>query len=224
MDDDLVAQFVAITEASAARAQQYLKISDGNMEQAVELYFSTGGIDLEGPASAPAATSDPPAGPSHFTQPSTQRPSRRNNTGVVNLDSDEEMEVDDDDGDPVITGYRSRQAGGAPRSASRTPANATPPNPQSHQYEDEDAAMARRLQEEIYAGGDMGGSAAEAGYRAPIARTRETLVGPEPYDLTDRDQLRAAVQEQMRARQHYRQRGGCMLSSWSEILLTAFRP
>ena len=211
MDDDLVAQFVAITEASAVRAHQYLKISDGNMEQAVELYFSTGGIDLEGPSSTPAAASDPPAGPSYHTrlsQPST----RRNDRGVVNLDSDEEMEVDDDDEDPVITGYRSRRTVESQEAPSRTPGNAIPPIPQSHQYEDEDAAMARRLQEEIYAGGDMGGSAAEEGYRAPIARTRETLVGPEAYDLTDRDDMRAAVNEQMRARQYYRQRGGCILT------------
>lgn len=211
MDDDLVAQFVGITEASAVKAQQYLRISDGNMEQAVELYFSTGGIDLEGPSSStPAFTSDPPAEPSHQTRPLIQRPTPSHDAGVVNLDSDEEIEVDDDDDDPVITGYRSRQPVGAPRSANRTPANATPPLPQSHQYEDEDAAMARRLQEEIYAGGDAGGGMAEGGYRAPIARTRETLVGPEPYDLADRDDLRAAVNEQMRARQFYRQRGECM--------------
>lgn len=214
MDDDLVAQFVGITEASAVKAQQYLRISDGNMEQAVELYFSTGGVDLEGPSSStPAFTSDPPAEPSHHTRPSTQRPTPRNDAGVVNLDSDEEIEVlDDDDEDPVITGYRSRHTVEAPRSASRTPANATPPIPQSHQHEDEDAAMARRLQEEIYAGGETGGGMAEGGYRAPIARTRETLVGPEPYDLADRDDLQAAVSEQMRARQFYRQRGGCMSS------------
>ena len=204
MDDDLVAQFVAITEASADRAQQYLRISDGNMEQAVELYFSTGGIDLEGPSSTPAVASDPPAQPPHHTQPSTQPPSRRTDTGVVNLDSEEEIEVDDDDDEPVITGYRSRQPAGAP---SRTPTNATPPIPGSHQFEDGDAAMARRLQEEIYAGGDMSGGMAEGGYRAPIARTRETLVGPEPYDLTDGGDLRAAVDEQMRARRFYRQRG-----------------
>lgn len=224
MDDDLVAQFVGITEASAGKAQQYLRISDGNMEQAVELYFSTGGIDLEGPSSqTPAFASDPPAEPSQDTRPITQRPAPRNDASVVNLDSDEEVEVDDDDDDPVITGYRSRQPLGAPRSANRTPANATPLIPQLHQYEDEDAAMARRLQEEIYAGGDAGGGMAEGGYRAPIARTRETLVGPEPYDVADRDDLRAAVTEQMRARQFYRQRGECM-SSPRRILLIDFRP
>ncbi|MCJ1471849.1 hypothetical protein MMC13_000490 [Lambiella insularis] len=202
-DDDLVAHFVSITEAPADRAQQYLRISDGNIEQAVELYFSTGGVNLEGPPSTPAQTSQPPEEAQPSQHSTRQHPS---SAGViVNLDSDEGEGVEDDE-DPVITGYRSRP-GGDSRSANRTPVRGTPPLPQPSFLEDEDAAMARRMQEEIYAGGDMSGGLDAEGYRAPIARTRETLVGPGAYDLTNGDDLRAAVAEQMQARTHFAQRG-----------------
>lgn len=202
-DDDLVAQFVGITEAPADRAQQYLRISDGNIEQAVELYFSTGGVDLEGPSSStPAQASQPSA----ESQP-PQRSTRQNPVSagrIVNLDSDEDEGIEDDE-DPIITGFRSRP-GGVLRSASRTPGTGTPTLPQPSDLEDEDAAMARRMQDEIYAGGDLSGVPGVEGYRAPIARTTETLVGPEAYDLTNRNDLRAAVEEQIQARRHFAQR------------------
>ncbi|MCJ1387813.1 hypothetical protein MMC18_000656 [Xylographa bjoerkii] len=204
-EDDLVAQFVGITESTADRAQQYLRLSDGNIQQAVELYFSTDGVDLEGPSRTPAQTSAPlPEPVSQPSRRSTERQARMSVGGVVNLDSDDEITDDDE---PIITGTRSRQPGGVAISANRAPASGTPPVLQPSYLEDEDAAMARRMQEEIYAGGDMGGAIDAEGYRAPMARTTETLVGPESYDLTDREDLRAAVEEQVRARRDYRQRG-----------------
>lgn len=54
-----------------------------------------------------------------------------------------------------------------------------------------DAAMAQRLQEELYAGGDSADNV-----RAPIARTTETLVGPGADDYGDFD----SVLSQFRAR------------------------
>ena len=213
-EDDLVAQFVGITESSADRAQQYLRISDGNIEQAVELYFSTGGINLEGPSSTAAQTSAPP--PEFVSQPSrrsTERQARVNVGGVVNLDSDEELTDDDE---PIITGTRSRQPGGLTNSANRSPASGTPVIRPSY-LENDDAAMARRMQEEIYAGGDMAGITGAEGYRAPMARTTETLVGPESYDLTDPADLQAAVGEQMRARRQYGQRSMFIAVLTSEI-------
>ena len=207
MDDDLVAQFVAITESSPERAQQYLRLSDGNIEQAVELFFSTSGIDLEGPTSTATQTPQPPPVPLE-TRPSTRQPPRVNSGGIVDLDSDAEIEVaDDDDDEPVITGYSTRRAEGVSQAADYRPTHGPPPIPKTNQSEDEDAAMARRMQEEIYAGGDVSGMMDAEGYRAPIARTRETLIGPESYDLTDQDDLQAAVEEQMQARRRLAQRG-----------------
>ncbi|MCJ1282032.1 hypothetical protein MMC26_001355 [Xylographa opegraphella] len=204
-EDDLVAQFVGITESSADRAQQYLRLSDGNIEQAVELYFSTGGVDLEGPPSSLTQTSVPPPEPASLSSgQSTERQARTSVGGVVNIDSDDEKTDNDE---VVITGTRSRHGGGVAIPANRLPASGTPPGLQPSYLEDEDAAMARRMQEEIYAGGDMGRVIDTEGYRAPMARTTETLVGPESYDLTDREDIRAAVEEQMRARRGYRPRG-----------------
>lgn len=70
-------------------------------------------------------------------------------------------------------------------------------------YED-DAAMARRLQEEAYGGGGSGGGGGGLNHniddddvRAPMARTTETLVGPEAdFD----DDMHANILGQLRAR------------------------
>lgn len=82
--------------------------------------------------------------------------------------------------------------------------------PQSSTVED-DEAMARRLQEEMYGGGGSsagasGGVDAE-GYRAPIARTIETLVGGpgmEDYNMEDPADRESAILSQLRAREQAR--------------------
>lgn len=47
MSDDAVAQFMAITSAEAETAQQYLQAADFSLEQAIELYFASGGASVE---------------------------------------------------------------------------------------------------------------------------------------------------------------------------------
>ncbi|KAF3392334.1 UBX domain-containing protein 5 [Talaromyces pinophilus] len=93
-------------------------------------------------------------------QPLSAAASRPNNRG------DNAIHIDSDDEDITIDETRSS----AP---SRQPAEST--------FED-DAAMARRLQEEMYAGG-------ADDVRAPIARTTETLVGPGAEGYGDFDPL-----------------------------------
>lgn len=100
------------------------------------------------------------------------RPSRPSNlqdeSGVVQIDSDT-----DDDARPAQT--RPAQAAGGPP------------------FED-DAAMARRLQEEMYGERTAGD---EDEVRAPMARTTETLVGPEAdFD----DDMHSHILNQLRAR------------------------
>lgn len=46
-DSELVAQFSSITSATPELAQQYLSVSDNNLEQAIALYFESGGVSLE---------------------------------------------------------------------------------------------------------------------------------------------------------------------------------
>lgn len=79
----------------------------------------------------------------------------------------------------------------------------TPPRPQQNVEDDE--AMARRLQEEIYGAGGAGSGAAGLGedeVRAPMERRTETLVGPGadwgPDDQDD--QLDAMVRDQLARR------------------------
>lgn len=158
---DTVADFVSITGATTDRAQQYLTLSDDNLEQAIQLFFETGGVDM---------------GASLPTQPSAQTQASRtaysnNPDGTVTIDSD-----GDGDSDVMVTDSR--------------------PIAGDHSMED-DEAMARRLQEEAYGSGGVGGSGFDE-VRAPMARTTETLVGPDaswgPHDL------QSAVADQLASR------------------------
>ncbi|KAK3066402.1 UBX domain protein Ubx2, partial [Teratosphaeriaceae sp. CCFEE 6253] len=161
--DDQISTFVAFTEGTPAQAQQYLRLTDGNVEQAVELFFSN--PDLGATAPAPA-------------QPALPLQSNRDNP--INLDDDE---VEDDDGEMTGSG----PAGG-------------------HSVED-DEAMARRLQEEMYgSGGGGGGGAGDVdaeGVRAPMARRTEALVGPDADwggSSNNSDAMNAAVFDQLQRR------------------------
>lgn len=118
--------------------------------------------------------------------PSTSEPRRaghEDESGVVHVDSDDDVTVD--------------ESRSAPQSQ---PA-------QGLDFED-DEAMARRLQEELYgsAGAGGGGEDNSEGVRAPMARTTETLVGPED-DFGD-DDMQSNILSQLRARQQ----GGSMSS------------
>lgn len=213
MDEDAIAQFAGITGSTPAIAAQYLRLADNHTEQAIELFFANDGANLE-PSSAPPRSPHPPPIPSSSTRPAAHRRGYQDEEGVVHLDSDQEDEdfIDDDD-DVEVTGHASRRgpAGGRPASALQTPSSATPPNGPSRTVDD-DEAMARRMQEEIYGGAGADGRGSEAldehGYRAPLARTTETLVGPDSFDPSNADEMRAAVMQQMAARrQQPRQRG-----------------
>lgn len=97
--------------------------------------------------------------PSHTTAPASLPSQPAHN--AIPVDSDDDLLVDE--------------------SRSSAPAR---PRAADGDLED-DAAMARRLQEELYSGGDP--SADEV--RAPIARTTETLVGPGAESYGDLDPL-----------------------------------
>ena len=166
MADDDISQFTGITGADAAKATQYLTIADHNLEQAIQLYFESGGVDLgtalpsEQPTNTPATAANP-----------------------ISIDDD------DNNSNPAHTGAA------------------------SHSVED-DEAMARRLQDEMY--GSMGGAPGavgddidpETGVRAPMARTTETLAGPNASWQDDPEGMRAAIAEQLAARQQRRQNPG----------------
>jgi hypothetical protein len=158
MDDENVLNFCGITSCDPDKAAQYLRLTDGNLEQAIQLFFDSPGL-----ADAPSAPSQPSA-----TASSAQNP--------INVDSDDDMDFDP------------------------APQGTAPPTRAPPALED-DEAMARRLQEEMYGGGASGGAGADE-VRAPIGRRVETLVGPGsnwgPAD--DEEDLDAMVQEQLARR------------------------
>lgn len=160
----MVAQFTEVTGSTPELAIQYLQLTDFNIEQATMLYFENGGAPL---TEEPVPSSSAPHRTPHTS--GYEDPS-----GVVHIDSDDDVIIDETRSAP-----QNRPAQPAPVSGSM--------------FED-DEAMARRLQEELYSGGDS-----TDGVRAPMARTTETLVGPED-DFGDGD-MHANILSQLRSRQ-----------------------
>ena len=197
MDDEAISQFITFTSSTPEKAAQYLTFADGDLQGALDLYFANEGVDLQ----APAPTSTQPLPTSSVANPSTAQTGsepryHQDRHGVVHIDSGSEDEDFVDEDEPV-----QRSSHRHPAPALNTPPTATPPNASAY---DDDEAMARRLQEEYYGNAGLGPD----GVRAPIGRTTETLVGP-GADMSH-DDLRAAVQEQIEARnRRSRQRGTC---------------
>lgn len=168
--DEAINHFMTFTGESADVARRYLGLTDNIAEQAIQLYFDSPDLATSSePSAAPIPTSTRP----DVSQSSRPAPQQR----AEEDDSDEDMDVDhDEENDDTST------AAAVARAAD---------------YED-DEAMARRMQEELYAGGDASGGYDADGVRAPIGRVTETLVdaggdwGP--------DDMHAAVLQQMRAR------------------------
>lgn len=151
----MVAQFTEITGSTPELAIQYLQITEFQIEQAMQLYFESGGAPLTGE----------PAQPSH-------RSGIPDDADVVNIDSDTDDETPQQSGLPTL---------------------------------DDDEAMARRLQEQMYGG--PGGLDNDDEVRAPLARTTETLVGP-GADYDSGEDMHANILSQLRARGRS---GGCYL-------------
>jgi hypothetical protein len=74
MDDENIVNFVSITSCEPDKAAQYLRLTDGNFEQAIQLYFDSPNLDF--------GTSATPA-PAQNAAPSAGNP--------ITIDSDDEM-------------------------------------------------------------------------------------------------------------------------------------
>lgn len=205
MDDELVSQFISICETTPERAHQYLRLTDGSIEQAIELFYANNGADLGEihASAAPPQTSEAPPQLQTQSQPTATIRRYPEASGVVHLDTDEEESGDDVE----FTGYGTKSGTGAVASQNQIPTRVAPSAAVADPFFDEDEAMARRLQEELYTEGQVAGSVGADGVRAPIARTRETLVGPGAYadDGDNEDDMRAQVLAEMRQREQSRQ-------------------
>ncbi len=205
MDDTALATFTSITGTTPDRAAQYLRLTEGDVQQAIEFFYANDGAELEGPNSSNSAQiSQPPAVSSSQTRPPGHRQAYEDEDGVVHIDSDLDSDVDVD-----ANNHDSRQTVAVARSASNThtPSTSTPPVQQGSRDVDADEALARRLQEEFYGDTGMAGGLGEDGIRAPMTRTTETLIGPDSWDSNNAEDMHAAVLEQMRARHRPRPRG-----------------
>ncbi|KAL9079367.1 MAG: hypothetical protein Q9157_001754 [Trypethelium eluteriae] len=60
---EAIDQFVELTAADRQKASQYLSVSDDNLEQAVQLFFETGGIDLGTQTAAAPPSQHGPSNP-----------------------------------------------------------------------------------------------------------------------------------------------------------------
>ncbi|KAJ0107227.1 hypothetical protein J7T55_007597 [Diaporthe amygdali] len=165
MADDPVAQFMSITGANDAVAAGCLSMTEGDVMAAVNLFFENPDIARSFPAqpSSAAPASSSTAATSRAQGASSSRNlGRQDDQGVIHIDDDDDEDDDpiriddDDDVDVVDHSHLERIA-----------------------QESDDAAMARRLQEEMYGGGS--GPSGADDVRAPIARTTETLVAPSGY-------------------------------------------
>ncbi|KAL8675325.1 MAG: hypothetical protein Q9168_000282 [Polycauliona sp. 1 TL-2023] len=204
MDDDgALAQFTSITGTKPETAQQYLAFTDGDLQQAIELFFANDGADLDQPsASNPPSSSRPPPVPPPATRPSQAQ-------HAVQIDSDSDSDPDDD-GYPTTRrpGPTGSQPPGVDRgkASSHTPSNSTPPTYNGGSGFNDDEAFARQLQQEMYGEAGVETPGDPDAVRAPIARTTETLVGPDSFDPNDPGDMNAGVLEQLRARQRPRPR------------------
>jgi UBX domain-containing protein 7 len=210
MDEDAVAEFAGVTTTTPEVARRVLDMCGGDLEQAIMLWFNDEDLQRSMTAAPTVAstTADPAASRGRPPAAWSSRLGREDTSGVIHLDSDDEdadfapqprgpnsrvteaMEIDSDDSnededtvDQVTRVARTAQ-------------------------EDEDAAMAQRLQEELYAQQPAGAVDAD-GVRAPIARTTETLVAPSgPYmDDDDGEDRHEMMLEHLRRRELSRRAG-----------------
>jgi hypothetical protein len=180
-----IESFMGITGANHTAAEHMLELCGSELEQAIQLWFTDEDLQRSlsnvGSSTAAAAAT---ASASRGNQPNRSRVGREDAHGVIHIDSDDDVPMTEDETDDAD------QAANIARLA----------------QEEEDEAMAKRMQEELYGQGGGGGGGGgqgdeEEGVRAPMARTTETLLGP---TYGEEDDGHEAVLEQLRRRQQAR--------------------
>lgn len=186
--EESIQHFIDITGASVDVARGFIQITGGDYQRAIELFFESPDLVGAGVSNNPptTSTSGPPA-------PPRVNIGREDASGVIHIPSDDEDEDDADMqfNDDAFDADEDERVAAAQAAA--------------FAQEEEDAAMAKRLQEELYqesgpAGGDVGD------VRAPIARTTETLVAPNP---SWGEEESSAILEQLRRRRQMPGKSNC---------------
>lgn len=209
MADEALASVMAFTGATEPVARHLLQLSDNDTMQACQLFFEQ--PDIVSSLNAASSSTGAPSVPASDNTPRPRPVGREDAQGVIHIDDSDDEDVDD------------VEMGGTPGNHGDFEASGAAAVARSAQ-EDEDAAMARRLQEELYGGaGGAGGAGGSAGLgdddvRAPIGRTTETLVAPEfgglgggmlgPVGDEDDEAGAQAFLEEMRRRRREQQVSG----------------
>ncbi|PHH82088.1 hypothetical protein CDD82_7028 [Ophiocordyceps australis] len=172
MDDD-ISTFISITGVSADIARGFLELTGGEFERAVGLYFENPELVQATEEFSRSGVHRQAVSSSGNIASRLAQVGREDSSGVIHISDDEDMldDRDFDDEDVELTtrhGVASRNEDAAALHAANLA------------QEEEDAAMAKRLQEEFYGAGEESGAGADD-VRAPIARTTETLVGPDSW-------------------------------------------
>jgi len=186
--DEAISMVSAITGATPQVARHFLSMTDGDPQQAIQLFYDSPEL-----SSSMAQPSSAPISQAPALQQRASSVEHRDPPDIINLDSDDEDVMMDRDIELNNQFSEDEHAG-----LNVHPSTALA---DSGNYED-DEAVARRIQEELYASGDTTGDFDSHGVRAPLARTTETLIGP-GADWTPED-MHDAVLQQMRARQQPR--------------------
>ncbi|KAK6350810.1 hypothetical protein TWF718_003996 [Orbilia javanica] len=184
--EDLLAQFVSITQTSSVnKAETYLGLTEWNLEQAIELFFANDGADLSSSVGGPSASASATAPPPPPAAPTTSTTHHQSSLAHQGRTSSDAISIDDDEDSDMETA-RAIAAASEPTARDVGGAGSSNAGGNVDIYED-DEAMARRLQEELYAeaGNNRSRNTGSSwrdedvdGVRAPMARTTETLVGP----------------------------------------------
>ncbi|KAG5983385.1 hypothetical protein E4U55_000061 [Claviceps digitariae] len=185
--DEAISTFVAITGATPEVGRGFIQLANGDFERAVGLYFENpelaSGVGAEVSSESAASTSANPRSAG----------ARRSNLGRE--DASGVIHISDDDNDAMMSDETDVDSDDEGQRAAVQQAAAMA-------QEEEDAAMAKRLQEELYSGGP-GGRTGLDDVRAPIARTTETLVAPDPnWDGSADEATTQRLLEQLRSRRH----------------------
>lgn len=184
--DEAISTFVAITGATPEVGRGFIQITNGDFERAVGLYFENpelASVVSAGVSGSASTSANPPSARARQSNSGRQVAS-----GIIHISDDDDDVMMHDGDDEIDIGDESERAAVQHAAAMA--------------QEVEDAAMAKRLQEEIYSSGS-GGPADQDGVRAPIARTTETLVAPDPnWAETSDDSSEQRLLEHLRSRRH----------------------
>jgi hypothetical protein len=109
-DQDLISQFCQITSCSAAQAQHFLDAAGGDLEGALESFYSEDGdlVETEAPQAPVTGKGNAPGNASGSSKPAAAQQAAGNIRGFGDLQGSEEDEDGEDDVNDYYVGGEKR--------------------------------------------------------------------------------------------------------------------